>query len=136
MPVVVAVGCSGYALGRKWFVDPQITGNKGRRSGGTSVAYEGCEEAKPFWSSAKTGSIYIFGDKANPILDNKLGLDAANTVAMGTYTVELPAGSGDDDDEEDVEDVVEALSVIETAEDLEEDSPAADEDGASDSKTA
>lgn len=152
MPVAVAVGCSGYALGRKWFVDPQITGNKGRRSGGTSVAYENCEDAPPFWSGAKTGSIYIFGDKSNPILDNKMGIDGNNTVTMGTYTVELPAGSGDDDEEEeDVEDVVGALSIIEdaaevaiaTAQDLVAEvvtpAPAADEDeddAASDSKSA
>lgn len=87
------------------------------------MAYENIEDAAPFWSGAKSGSIYIFGEKANPILDNKMGLDAAGTVTMGTYTVELPAGSGDDEEEEedDAESVVEALSVIATEDDLEDD---------------
>lgn len=114
----MGIGCSGYALGRKWFSDPQITGRKSRRAGGTSIAYENCNEATPFWSGSKSGSITIFGEKANPILENKLQVAAGGT-AGGTYTVTLPAGAGEDDEEEeDVEEVLEALEVIESVDDL------------------
>jgi hypothetical protein len=112
--VAAAVGCSVYALSRKWFSDPQITVAKNRRSGGTSVAYVDCEEATPFWSSRKHGSISIFGDSANPILENNMKIAAGTTVG-GTYTVTLPEDTSDDDDEDSSSDAIEELEVIKSA---------------------
>jgi hypothetical protein len=121
---MAAIGCSGYALKRKWFNDPQINVSKARRSGGTAVAYEDCDDAPPFWASAKYGSISIFGPGANPILENKLKLAEVATVG-GTYTVQLPADGGDEEEEEG--DAAEDLQVIASADDLEPDASEGEE---------
>lgn len=103
--VAAACGVAGYALKRKWFNDPQITVSKSRRSGGTTIAYDDIDDAKPFWADAKNNSIHIFGSSTNPILDNKKLLAGVATVG-GTYTVHIPGDDGEEEDGEEVEDAV------------------------------
>lgn len=116
----MATACcvAGYALKRKWFNDPQIAVSKARRSGGTTIAYEDCDDAKPFWADSKSNSINIFGTKANPILDNKNLLAGVATVG-GTYTVQLP-GDAEEEEEEEESDPMEGVEVIESVDVAEE----------------
>lgn len=100
--VVAACGVAGYALKRKWFNDPQITVSKSRRSGGTTIAYDDIDDARPFWADAKNNSIHIFGSSTNPILDNKKLLAGVATVG-GTYTVQIPGDDEEVEEEEETE---------------------------------
>lgn len=94
--------------------DPQVTIAKGRRSGGTSVAYEGVDEAIPFWANISTGSISIFGGGSNPIRENK----KANIFTEMVVTVPIAKADDEEEAEDETEDAADGLAIIQSADEL------------------
>lgn len=94
--------------------DPQVTVSKGRRSGGTTVAYEHVEEAQPFWTGLAKGSISIFGDKSNPIAECK----KTNIITEMVVSVPVTEADADSDADNEPEDTIEDIAIIESADTL------------------
>lgn len=125
--VSAAVFASAYALKRKWFNDPGLTVSKERRAGGTSVAYEGIVEARPFWTGFIRDSGSMFNSAPNKIFMTNRQPPAEAYVALfpseqqdeGEDGEEESAADGGDAAEETTEQIGEikdqALGAVESA---------------------